>query len=256
MANLLRIAERVFLAGDFLISLVAFPCDQNYVVWRGRADRRLNGLGPVMDNRDPGSVRETGEDVPRNCFGVLTAGIVISNDHPICKPLGFPGHFRTFTGITVMLGEGFGSGSIYGNLMALLTASCFAVYTVIVRHKRQVNMLPTLLVSTLLIMMVAGITRDDLLDISQSDLFLCLLWGGVLSGFTSVCFIVASRHLAAAELTLFMLLEFALGPIWVWLFLNEVPSRWTLLGGALVIVAVVARALLELRSKTTSRPEG
>jgi drug/metabolite transporter (DMT)-like permease len=117
-------------------------------------------------------------------------------------------------------------------------------------------MLPTLLVSTLLIMMVAGITRDDLLDISQSDLFLCLLWGGVLSGFTSVCFIVASRHLAAAELTLFMLLEFALGPIWVWLFLNEVPSRWTLLGGALVIVAVVARALLELRSKTTSRPEG
>jgi len=161
-----------------------------------------------------------------------------------------------FTGITVMLGEGFGSGSIYGNLMALLTASCFAVYTVIVRHKRQVNMLPTLLVSTLLIMMVAGITRDDLLDISQSDLFLCLLWGGVLSGFTSVCFIVASRHLAAAELTLFMLLEFALGPIWVWLFLNEVPSRWTLLGGALVIVAVVARALLELRSKTTSRPEG
>jgi len=58
---------------------------------------------------------------------------------------------------------------------------------------------------------------------------------------------VASRHIAAAEVTLFMLLEFALGPIWVWLFVNEVPSQWTLLGGALVIAAIVARSLLELR---------
>ena len=78
--------------------------------------------------------------------------------------------------------------------------------------------------------------------------------GGVLSGFTSVCFIVASRQIAAAELTLFMLLEFALGPIWVWLFVNEVPSRWTLLGGALVIVAVVARSLVELCQQTFVQP--
>jgi len=73
----------------------------------------------------------------------------------------------------------------------------------------------------------------------------------VLSGFTSVCFIVASRHLAAADLTLLMLLEFALGPVWVWLFLNEVPSRWTLLGGALVILAVLARSTIEFRQQVS-----
>ncbi|GIS88096.1 MAG: hypothetical protein CM1200mP18_08060 [Gammaproteobacteria bacterium] len=38
-----------------------------------------------------------------------------------------------------------------------------------------------------------------------------------------------------------MLLEFALGPVWVWLFMNEIPSRWTLLGGSLVGVAVITR---------------
>ena len=161
-----------------------------------------------------------------------------------------------FAGITVMLGEGFGSGSIYGNLMALLAAGGFAVYTVIVRRKRQVNMLPTLLVSSLLIMVIAGITRGDLLDISRGDLMLCLFWGGVLSGFTSVCFIVASRHLAAAELTLLMLLEFALGPVWVWLFLNEVPSRWTLLGGALVTLAVLARSAIEFRQQVSDIIQG
>ena len=89
--------------------------------------------------------------------------------------------------------------------------------------------------------------RYGSLTIPTDDLVLCMVWGGVLSGFTSVCFIVASRYLAAAELTLFMLLEFALGPIWVWLFMNEIPSRWTLLGGFLVGVAVIARALVELR---------
>ncbi len=152
-----------------------------------------------------------------------------------------------FAGITVMLGEGFGSGSAYGNLMAMGTAICFSVYTVIVRRNRHVNMLPALLVSTVLIVLVAGVTRYGSLTIPMDDLLLCVVWGGVLSGFTSVCFIVASRHLAAAELTLFMLLEFALGPVWVWLFVNEIPSRWTLLGGSLVVVAVITRALVELR---------
>jgi drug/metabolite transporter (DMT)-like permease len=113
-------------------------------------------------------------------------------------------------------------------------------------------MLPALLVSTILIVLVAGVSSYGSLTISTDDLVLCVLWGGVLSGFTSVCFIVASRHLAAAELTLFMLLEFALGPVWVWLFVNEVPSRWTLLGGSLVVVAVITRALVELRRPLSS----
>ena len=157
-----------------------------------------------------------------------------------------------FSGITVMLGEGLGSGSAYGTLMAMGTAICFSVYTVIVRRNRHVNMLPALLVSTVLLVLVAGVTRYGSLTIPADDLLLCVVWGGVLSGFTSVCFIVASRHLAAAELTLFMLLEFALGPIWVWLFMNEIPSRWTLLGGSLVVVAVITRALVELRQPLSS----
>ena len=148
-----------------------------------------------------------------------------------------------------MLGEGFGSGSAYGILIALVTAFCFSIYAVIVRRNRHIDMLPTILISAILIMAVAGITEHDTLGISKNDLLLCIFWGGILSGFTSVCFIVASRYILAAEATLFMLLEFALGPIWVWLFVNEVPSQWTLLGGAFVITAIVVRSLLELRQQ-------
>ncbi len=117
-----------------------------------------------------------------------------------------------FFGIVIMIGEGFTIGSVYGNLMALMTTLFFSIYAVIVRFNRQVDMLPAILISTVLIMAMTGLTQRGVLPISKDDLWLCLLWGGVMSGFTSASFIVASRHIIAAELTIFMLLEFALGP--------------------------------------------
>lgn len=158
-----------------------------------------------------------------------------------------------FSGIVIMIGEGFTIGAAYGNVMALLTTLSFSIYAVLVRRNRQVDMLPAILISTLIIMVVVALMRQGELEISRQDLWLCLLWGGVMSGFTSACFIVASRHIVAAELTIFMLLEFALGPVWVWLFVNESPSRWTLVGGALVICAVVGRSFAEFRSRGSSR---
>ena len=157
-----------------------------------------------------------------------------------------------FLGIVIMIGEGFTIGSVYGNLMALMTTFFFSIYAVIVRFNRQVDMLPAILISTVLIMAMTGLTQRGELPISKNDLWLCLLWGGVMSGFTSASFIVASRHIVAAELTIFMLLEFALGPVWVWLFVNEIPSKWTLAGGALVIVAVLGRSILELRARSAA----
>ena len=153
-----------------------------------------------------------------------------------------------FGGIVIMIGEGFTAGSAYGNVMAVLATLCFAIYAVLVRRYRQIDMLPAILISTLIIMAVVALMRQGELEISRQGLLLCLLWGGVMSGFTSAVFIFASRHVVAAELTLFMLLEFALGPVWVWLFINEIPSRWTLVGGVLVISALVGRSLSEFRS--------
>ncbi len=156
-------------------------------------------------------------------------------------------------GLVLMVVNGVSVGSGFGNIMALLTAVCFAGYAVIVRYRRRVEMLPTLLISSVLIIVISlSVTGRDL-DIPMSDILLSLFWGGCLSGFVNWMFIIASRHLAAAEVTLIMLLEFALGPIWVWVFIDEIPTRWTLIGGSVIITAVAVRAVLELVNK--SRPE-
>lgn len=159
-------------------------------------------------------------------------------------------------GIFVMLVEGFGFGSAYGNAMALITATCFSGFAVIVRRNRRVDMMPALLVSAAIIILVSLLVRFDALGITLHDLLLCVLWGGVISGLANTLFIIASRYLVAAEVTLFMLLEFALGPVWVWLFVGETPTLWTVLGGTLVIAAVAIRAGVELRTYRPVRGAG
>jgi len=156
-------------------------------------------------------------------------------------------------GVLVMVAEGFGAGSVFGNVMALTTALAFSGFAIVVRRHRDIDMLPTILVSGATVGVTALVVQAGDLAISWHDALLCLFWGGVLSGLANGLFIVAARHLVAAEVTLFMLLEFALGPVWVWLFVAEVPSAWTVLGGALVMSAVAARAVYELQFRRENR---
>ena len=68
-----------------------------------------------------------------------------------------------------------------------------------------------------------------------------------------ITFIIASKFLFAAELTLFMLLEFALSPIWVWLFISEMPTLYTIIGGSVVVLAVGYRSFSELNIYSNNR---
>ena len=156
-------------------------------------------------------------------------------------------------GLALMVFNGISVGSGFGNLMALATALCFAGYAVVVRYRRRVEMLPVLLIASVLIIAVSLPVSGADLALPWNDILLCLFWGGCLSGFVNWTFIIASRHLAAAELTLLMLIEFALGPVWVWWFIGETPSGWTLVGGSVIIASVAVRAILELINKP--RPE-
>ncbi|MGR3914452.1 MAG: DMT family transporter [Gammaproteobacteria bacterium] len=157
-------------------------------------------------------------------------------------------------GLAVMMFEGIDSGSLAGNALALLTALFFAAYAVILRSRRRREMLPVLLVSALCLMLVSALAQAGDLAISRRDMILSFLWGGLLSGVAEWMFIYASRHIAAAEVTLVILLECALAPLWVWLVFTERPSHWALAGGALIILAVMARALAEFPGARAASP--
>ena len=149
-------------------------------------------------------------------------------------------------GIFIMVSEGVNSGNIFGNLMALITLLCFSCFPVILRNNRHIDMLPTLLVPAVIIGLVGLMIKGSDLAVSTNDLALSFIWGGLLNGFAHSIFIIATRRLLAAEITLFMLLEFTLGPLWVWSFIGETPAINTLIGGGIVMAAIATLTIYEL----------
>ena len=147
-------------------------------------------------------------------------------------------------GIALMVGDGFAKGSVFGNLMAILTALGFACFVVVLRKGRSVNMLPSIIIAALIAALTAFYMAAGDVALSSYDLVLCLIWGAVISSGSYFLMVRSSRHLQGAELTLLVLLEFILAPIWVFLFVNEVPGRMTLVGGAIVLAAVSIHALV------------
>ena len=156
-------------------------------------------------------------------------------------------------GIFIMINEGLEKGGFYGNLMALGCAFCFSGFAIVVRKFRNIDMLPTLLISGVMIVFVSFVLSLGDLTVPIQDVLLCFLWGGVLSGFVNSVFIYSIRFLYASEVTFFMLLEFSLGPFWVWIFLNETISQETLYGGIIVMASVAVYSFIEIYISKSKR---
>ena len=147
------------------------------------------------------------------------------------------------TGMGVMLWDGLSAGTLLGNALAVMAAFSFGIFVVILRKGRGVNMLPVAILGAVLGGIFAAFMSGWTLSISWHDVALLFLWGMLLSGTVHAIFTWSSRHVPGAELTLLILIEFILSPVWVWLVIDERPSLATLIGGALVIAAVASRAL-------------
>ena len=152
-------------------------------------------------------------------------------------------------GIGVMVWDGLGAGTLIGNSLALVAALSFGSFVVVLRKGRGVNMLPVVIIGTALGGLNAAFMSGFALAVSFHDAVLLFLWGAILSGTVHVIFTWSSRHVPGAELTLLILIEFILSPMWVWLVIDERPSAATLIGGALVIASVASRAILSFRTE-------
>ena len=148
-----------------------------------------------------------------------------------------------FFGVLMMFYGSLKIGELWGKMLALMIAISFSIYTIIIRSNKNIDMLPCLLISGIMAMGLTSFQNVGSLQISTHDFFLCFLLGGVLSGFVNCCFVFATRHLIAAEATLFFFIEIALSPFWVWLFLNEIISPNTLIGGIIILISILIRAL-------------
>ena len=140
-------------------------------------------------------------------------------------------------GVTVMLGAP-GEGSLPGDCLAFVATLAFAVMIVITRWRHDVSMAPATCLSQV-ILVAAFLPFASPGDIGGDDVFWLAALGIGQIGLGFALLTVGARLIPAAQVGLITLLEVVLGPLWVWLALDERPSTLTLVGGAIVIVAIV-----------------
>ncbi len=165
-------------------------------------------------------------------------------------------------GVAAMVCKGAAVGGSIGDVYALLTAFFYACYVIVLRRGRSIDMLPSAYLAGLIGAFISGgvvIIHQQGLQIPGRDLLLCTILGAVQLGCGFLLFTFGSRHVPAVELILLALTEVILAPIWVGLFVREIPSRFTFLGGGILLVAVVGQALAGTRGlrhvKPVPRPE-
>jgi drug/metabolite transporter (DMT)-like permease len=145
-----------------------------------------------------------------------------------------------FAGIVVMFADSLDAGRLAGNLLAIGVSVLFALNVTVLRKVHaSVDMLPMVMIAGLLSIAVAFPLALPL-QASLTDLLVLAVMGCIQLGTGCLLLVAASRHLTATELGLLALLEPILGPIWVWVLLGEHPGDLALIGGAVVLAAVIA----------------
>jgi drug/metabolite transporter (DMT)-like permease len=140
-------------------------------------------------------------------------------------------------GVTLMLGAP-GEGSLAGDGLSFVAALAFALMIVITRWRHDVSMAPATCLSQA-ILVAAFLPFASPGEIGGDDVVWLAALGIGQIGLGFALLTVGARLIPAAQVGLITLLEVVLGPVWVWLALDERPSTLTLVGGAVVIVAIV-----------------
>jgi drug/metabolite transporter (DMT)-like permease len=143
-------------------------------------------------------------------------------------------------GVAIMVGGPGGAGAL-GQALSLLMSASFAGIIVLTRHYRHVSMAPATCLSQVVVLVLAA-PFAGVGDVGALDVSLLATLGICQIGLGFVFLTIGGRLIPAGEVALITLLEIVLGPLWVWLAFSEQPGAATIVGGVVVLAAVLVQA--------------
>ena len=146
------------------------------------------------------------------------------------------------SGILLMVGNSLSPGQLFGNLVAFIMPISFAVLIIIVRKYPNVDMVPSQFTAGIAAALIGFFIADQLI-MSFKDFILASMAGIFQIGFGFILITVGSRTTPAAVVGILMLTESVFGPLWAWLFINEVPPMTVLIGGGVIISAILFQSV-------------
>ena len=152
----------------------------------------------------------------------------------------------TFIAIVYIFFDSLKVGNFYGDILGFVTALGLAVGAITIRSAKTKNLVPAAVVGKLFVASFALFFIESFTLIDK-DLFIVPLMCILCVAIPFVLVTIAPRFIPAAEVNLFFLLETIIGPVWVWVIINEQPSVETLQGGAIIITTIAIHSFLKLR---------
>ncbi len=145
------------------------------------------------------------------------------------------------TGITVMIGDSINSGTLFGNLVALIIPISFSILIMIVRKNPNLDLVPAIWYASILSFLYAAIMVNNY-NFSNNDILMGFLLGVPQLSFGFICITIGSRTTRSVTVGLLMLSETIFAPFWVWIFLNEIPPLSVFIGGTIIIFAIIVKS--------------
>ena len=145
------------------------------------------------------------------------------------------------SGVLLILGSSLSiqsSEQFLGNMVAFIMPISFAVLVIIIRKYPNVDMVPAQFTAGIFAAIIGFLIAGNL-SISPHDLFLASLAGFFQIGFGFILITIGSQTTPAAVVGVMMLTESVFGPLWAWLFINEVPPTAVIIGGSIIIFSIL-----------------
>ena len=146
--------------------------------------------------------------------------------------------FLAFGGIFLMLGSSLTTGQMVGNIVAFVMPISFAVLILTVRKYPSVDMIPLQLIAGIGAVIIGYLFSSKII-VSSHDILLGFVAGFFQVGLGFIFITIGAKTTPSALVGIIMLTEAVLGPLWAWLFINETPPLVVLVGGAIVLSAVL-----------------
>ncbi len=186
-------------------------------------------------------------------FGAVISWLILRERLPLRT---WAAAFLAIGCVGIIVSQDIGDGALAGDLLALGQSVCWAASFVLVRQRKDVNMVPCMGLAGFLTAGFALLWGPEL-AVPTGKIPLLLLLAGALLPLSFGCITAAPRWISAPEVSMTLQLEMILGPLLVWGLVGEPVPEQTMLGGGLLFGVLTAHSLLGVRkARLDSRIKG
>lgn len=155
-----------------------------------------------------------------------------------------------FLGLFIIFHGHLGQGNMKGNIYALCCAIFFSLVFVVLSKHTSLNRIFLIAINGLFLA-ISSFLLNGFTLIDKSNLLIIIIMGVIITPISRILIANGTKFLSASEVSLLMIIETVMAPIWVWIFLKEIPSSNTFVGGALIIATLIINSIYNMKQVRT-----